>query len=245
MLEIREVVSGYGGRNVLHRVSLDVAARDIVALICANGAGKTTLLMTICGRPRASGGRIVFEGEDITACPTHELIRRGIAHVPEGRRIFARMSVRENLQMGAFAADPKRFAGDLAFVLSLFPVLEMRLDQYGGTLSGGEQQMLAIGRALMGAPRLLLLDEPSLGLAPLMVRQLFDTIARINAAHGTAILLAEQKARQVLQLAHKAYVLVNGRVTRRGTGPELLADPQIGAAYLGSAGAAVEAAVQP
>ena len=232
MISIRNLRAGYGRIEVLHGVDLDVATSQIACVIGANGAGKTTLLMTICGRVPASSGTISFEGEDITHVPTFELTRRGIAHVPEGRRIFSRMSVLENLQMGAFAGAPENFASDLEFVLGLFPVLKDRLRQFGGTLSGGEQQMLAIGRALMSRPRLLLLDEPSLGLAPLLVRQVFDMIRAINREKKTTILLIEQNAFQALLLATKAFVMVNGAIAKQGTGAELLHDPAIRSAYL-------------
>jgi branched-chain amino acid transport system ATP-binding protein len=232
MLELHDVFSGYGRVEVLRGVSLTVERGTIATLIGANGAGKTTLLMTVCGRPRAGAGRIVLDGEDITALPTHLLVRRGLAHVPEGRRIFPRLSVLENLQLGAIAADPKHVPDDLDFVLTLFPQLKTRLGQRGGTLSGGEQQMLAIGRGLMSRPRLLLLDEPSLGLAPLIVRQVFDTIRAINRERGTTILLVEQNAFQALRLADKAYVMVTGRITLSGTGAELLGDASVQAAYM-------------
>jgi branched-chain amino acid transport system ATP-binding protein len=236
MLEITNLTSGYGLIEVLHGISLKVESGRIATLIGANGAGKTTLLMTICGRPRARTGRIVFDGEDITFLPMHDLVRRGIAHVPEGRRIFPRMTVYENLQMGAFACDPKNFSTDLDFALTLFPQLKSRLKQRGGTLSGGEQQMLAIGRGLMSRPRLLLLDEPSLGLAPLIVKQVFDTIRAINTERKTTILLVEQNAFQALKLANHAYVMVTGSITLEGTGAELLGNPDVKAAYIEGAG---------
>jgi branched-chain amino acid transport system ATP-binding protein len=234
MLAIKGLHSGYGAIEVLHGVDIEVGTGTIVAVIGANGAGKTTLLMTICGRPRAASGDILFEGETVAQLPTFELVRRGIAHVPEGRRIFPRMSVLENLQMGAFAVNPKHFSSDLEFTLHLFPQLTSRLPQYGGTLSGGEQQMLAIARALMSRPRLLLLDEPSLGLAPLIVQQVFEIVAFINRERRTAILLVEQNAFRALKLADRAYVMVNGRVAREGAGAELLHDPAVRAAYLGA-----------
>jgi len=233
MLSVKRLRSGYGTVEVLHGIDIELAEGEIAAVIGANGAGKTTLLMTVCGRPRATAGEIVFEGEDITGLPTFELVRRGIAHVPEGRRIFPRMSVLENLQMGAFTADPKTFSSDLEAVLGLFPQLAPRLSQKGGTLSGGEQQMLALARALMSRPRLLLLDEPSLGLAPLMVKLVFEIIASINRERRTAILLVEQNAFQALKLANRAYVMVNGRIDRQGSGQELLGDPGVRVAYLG------------
>ena len=232
MISIQNLRAGYGRIEVLHGIDLDVATSQIACVIGANGAGKTTLLMTICARLPIASGTVLFEGEDITRLPTYELTRRGIALVPEGRRIFARMSVLENLQMGAFAGQPAHFSSDLDFVLSLFPALKERLRQFGGTLSGGEQQMLAIGRALMSRPRLLLLDEPSLGLAPLLVRQVFDMIRAINREKKTTILLIEQNAFQALLLATKAFVLINGTIAKQGTGAELLHDPAVRSAYL-------------
>jgi len=232
MIVVENVRAGYGRIEVLRGVNLDVATSQIACVIGANGAGKTTLLMTICGRVPAKAGSILFDGEDITRVRTFELVKRGIAHVPEGRRIFPRMTVLENLQMGAFAAPPAHFASDLDFVLALFPALKDRRRQFGGTLSGGEQQMLAIARALMSRPRLLLLDEPSLGLAPLLVRQVFEMIRAINRERNTTILLIEQNAFQALLLATKAYVMVNGTIAKQGTGAELLRDPAVRAAYL-------------
>jgi branched-chain amino acid transport system ATP-binding protein len=232
MLRVANVHTFYGQIEALRGVSIDVDRGEIVTLIGANGAGKSTLLMTICGKPTASGGSITFEGTDISKRATHEIVRLGIAQSPEGRRIFPRMTVTENLQMGAITADPARYEEDLARVFKLFPVLERRKSQRGGTLSGGEQQMLAIGRALMSRPRLLLLDEPSLGLAPLLVKQIFDTIREINAQEGMTILLVEQNAYHALKLAHRGYVLVNGRITLSGSGPELLANSEVRAAYL-------------
>jgi branched-chain amino acid transport system ATP-binding protein len=231
MLEVSGVETFYGHIQALHGVDLGVEAGEIVTLIGANGAGKTTLLMTICGRPQAARGRIVLDGEDITRKPTYEIVRHGVAHAPEGRRIFPRMTVFENLQMGATTADPAHFQEDLDRVLALFPRLKERLDQRGGTLSGGEQQMLAIGRALMARPRLLLLDEPSLGLAPLVVRQIFEIIRTINR-EGVTVFLVEQNAYHALRLAHRGYVMVNGRITLTGTGAELLANSEVRAAYL-------------
>jgi len=232
MIEVRGLHAGYGAIEVLHGIDLHVESENIVTVIGANGAGKTTLLMTLSGRVRARAGTILFDGEDITRAPTFELVKRGLAHVPEGRRIFARMSVLENLQMGAFAAESSWFKDDLDFVLALFPALKERLKQLGGTLSGGEQQMLAIARALMARPRLLLLDEPSLGLAPILVRQVFEMIAAINRERRTTILLVEQNAFQALKLADTAYVMVNGRITKQGPGAELLRDPAVQSAYL-------------
>ena len=232
MLAIEGVSAAYGAVQALSDVSITVAQGEIVTLVGANGAGKSTLLMTICGDPRARAGRIVFEGGDITALPTHEIMRLGLAQVPEGRRVFPRMSVLENLLMGAQVAghDP---APLLAQVFALFPRLAERQAQRGGTLSGGEQQMLAIGRALMSRPRLLLLDEPSLGLAPLIVRQIFAAIRDLNEREGLTVLLVEQNANQALRLAHRGYVLVNGRITLAGSGRDLLAMPEVRDAYLG------------
>jgi branched-chain amino acid transport system ATP-binding protein len=233
MLNVEAISAAYGAVQALHDVSITVARGEIVTLVGANGAGKSTLLMTICGDPRARAGRIAFEGRDITALPTHEIMRLGLAQVPEGRRVFPRMSVMENLLMGAQVAghDP---APLLAQVFALFPRLQERAQQRGGTLSGGEQQMLAIGRALMSRPRLLLLDEPSLGLAPLIVRQIFSAIRDLNEREGLTVLLVEQNANQALRLAHRGYVLVNGRITLAGTGRELLAMPEVRDAYLGT-----------
>jgi len=232
ILSVKGVETFYGAIQALHGVDLEVARGEIVTLIGANGAGKSTLLMTICGNPRARSGAIVLDGEDITALPTHQIVRRGVAQVPEGRRIFARMSVYENLQMGAILGDPANFKSDLDRVFAMFPRLAERRDQRGGTLSGGEQQMLAIGRALMSRPRLLLLDEPSLGLAPLIVRQIFDSIGRIAREEGVTIFLVEQNAFHALRLADRAYVLANGRVRLSGSGRELLANQEVRAAYL-------------
>ncbi|WP_449220349.1 ABC transporter ATP-binding protein, partial [Tistrella mobilis] len=198
----------------------------------ANGAGKSTLLMSICGNPRARTGRIVFDGQDITGLDTHQIVRMGIAQSPEGRRVFPRMSVIENLQLGAVTTDPKYFAQDLERVFDLFPRLKERRNQRGGTLSGGEQQMLAIGRALMSRPRLLLLDEPSLGLAPLVVKQIFSIIREINTAEKITIFLVEQNAFHALKLAHRGYVMATGQIVTSGTGQALLADPEVRRAYL-------------
>ena len=232
MLAIRGLESGYGRIQALRGIDLDVAEGEIVTLIGANGAGKTTLLMTLCGKPRASKGSIMFDGTDLTRMPTYQIVRRGIAHSPEGRRIFPRMTVLENLHMGAVTADGSHFVQDLERVLTLFPLLKERLTQRGGTLSGGEQQMLAIGRALMSRPRLLLLDEPSLGLAPLIVRQIFQIIREINRDQKVTVFLVEQNAYHALRLAHRGYVMVQGRIAMSGTGAELLADAGVRAAYL-------------
>ncbi len=232
LLSVRRVTAFYGRVMALKGVDLDVNPGEIVALIGANGAGKSTLMMTVCGNPRARDGRILFGGRDITQLPTHEIARLKLAQAPEGRRIFQRMTVLENLQMGATVAVPSEFAQDLERVLTLFPRLKQRLAQRGGTLSGGEQQMLAIARALMSRPRLLLLDEPSLGLAPLIVRQIFDAIRTLNAKDGLAVFLVEQNAYHALKLAHRGYVMVNGLITLTGTGRELLDRPEVRSAYL-------------
>ena len=232
LLELTGVHTFYGNIEALKGVDLAVAEGEIAALIGANGAGKSTLLMTLCGRPPAAHGRIRFGGAEITALPTHDIMRRGIAHAPEGRRIFPRMTVLENLQIGATLAEPAWFAEDLRRVFALFPVLERRQAQRGGTLSGGEQQMLAIGRALMSRPRLLLLDEPSLGLAPLIVKQIFEVIREINQQQKVTVFLVEQNAFHALRLAHRAYVMQTGRITLAGSGRELLANPEVRAAYL-------------
>jgi branched-chain amino acid transport system ATP-binding protein len=232
LLTVRGVETFYGKIQALRGVDIDVSEGEIVTLIGANGAGKSTLMMTICGTPHCRAGSIDFAGADITQSPTHEIIRRGIAQSPEGRRIFPRMTVLENLQMGAAVSDPKHFQDDLARAFKIFPLLEKRQAQRGGTLSGGEQQMLAIARALMARPRLLLLDEPSLGLAPLIVKQIFQVIRDLNASQGLTVFLVEQNAFHALKLAHRAYVMVNGRITMSGTGKELLASPEIRAAYL-------------
>ncbi|MDA8232354.1 MAG: ABC transporter ATP-binding protein [Magnetospirillum sp.] len=241
MLAVENLHSGYGRIEALHGIDITVGAGEIVALIGANGAGKTTLLMTICGAPRASKGRVLLAGEDITRLPTHKIARLGLAHAPEGRRIFPRMTVMENLQMGNAATGGHGFADGLDRVLALFPRLKERLHQRGGTLSGGEQQMLAIGRALVSRPRVLLLDEPSLGLAPLVVRQIFNLIQRINRDDKVTVFLVEQNAYHALTLAHRGYVMVNGRVSLSGSGAELLANREIRAHYL-EGGAAGEAA---
>jgi branched-chain amino acid transport system ATP-binding protein len=232
LLAVRGVKSFYGNVMALKGVDLDVNAGEIVTLIGANGAGKSTLMMTIFGKPRAREGRILFDGRDITQMPTHEIARLGIAQSPEGRRIFARMTVLENLQMGAGVDRGTNFSAELERVFALFPRLAERLRQRGGTLSGGEQQMLAIARALMGRPRLLLLDEPSLGLAPLIAQQIFGILRELNARDGITVFLVEQNAYHALKLAHRGYVMVNGMITLSGSGRELLARPDVRAAYL-------------
>src|SRR5712675_1602740 len=232
LLAVRAVTAYYGNIAALRGVDIEVGDGEIVALIGANGAGKSTLMMTIFGNPRAREGSIAFAGHDITQLPTHEIARLKIAQAPEGRRIFVRMTVMENLQMGAAVADATHFQSDVERVFALFPRLKERVGQRGGTLSGGEQQMLAIARALMGRPRLLLLDEPSLGLAPLIARQIFDAIRTLNRQDGLTVLIVEQNANHALKLAHRGYVMVNGLITLSGTGRELLERPEIRAAYL-------------
>ena len=232
LLSVRGVTTCYGKIVALRNVDIDVADGEIVTLIGANGAGKSTLMMTIFGNPRAREGAIVFDGHDITKLPTHEIARLRIAQAPEGRRIFSRMTVMENLQMGAIVSDDTNFAADLERIFTLFPRLKQRLHQRGGTLSGGEQQMLAIARALMARPRLLLLDEPSLGLAPLIVRQIFDAIRELNTREKLTVFLVEQNAFHALKLAHRGYVMVNGAITLSGSGKELLERPEVKSAYL-------------
>ena len=241
LLCVRGLRTFYGKIAALKGVDIDVADGEIVTLIGANGAGKSTLMMTIFGNPRAREGSIVFDGQDITRLPTHEISRLRIAQAPEGRRIFSRMTVLENLQMGAIVADDAGFAADLEKMFTLFPRLKQRLHQRGGTLSGGEQQMLAIARALMARPRLLLLDEPSLGLAPLIVRQIFDAIRELNRREKLTVFLVEQNAFHALKLAHRGYVMVNGLITLAGTGKELLDRPEVKSAYLEGGRQEVEA----
>ena len=232
MLSVSGVHSHYGRIEALQGVDLEVKDGEIVTLIGANGAGKTTLLMTVCGNPTASEGRVVFDGRDITRLATYDIIQLGIAQAPEGRRIFPRMTVIENLQMGATIADEQYFDEDLEQVFTLFPVLKERGQQRGGTLSGGEQQMLTIARALMSRPRLLLLDEPSLGLAPMLVKQIFAVIKEINQRQRVTVLLVEQNAHHALRLADRGYVMANGKIVISGTGAQLLANEQVRAAYL-------------
>ena len=232
LLQGEKVETYYGKIQALKGIDFEVNEGEIATVIGSNGAGKSTLMMTIFGTPRARSGRIIFDGKDITQTPTHEIAHLGLAQSPEGRRIFPRMSVFENLQMGATVNHLKNLDEDLPKVFKLFPRLEERRNQRAGTLSGGEQQMLAIGRAMMARPRLLLLDEPSLGLAPIIVKQIFSAIKILNAEEGLTVLLVEQNANYALKLAHRAYVMVNGKITMSGTGQELLKRPEVRAAYL-------------
>jgi branched-chain amino acid transport system ATP-binding protein len=232
LLKVRGVETFYGNIQALRGVDLDVNAGEVVALIGANGAGKSTLMMTICGSPHARRGSVTFDGADITHMPTHEIARMRISQSPEGRRIFARMTVQENLQMGASLDNLQYYEEDVRKVFDLFPRLKERITQRGGTLSGGEQQMLSIARALMTRPKLLLLDEPSLGLAPLIVKQIFDAIRELNKNEKLTVFLVEQNAFGALKLASRGYVMVNGSITMSGSGKELLANPEVRAAYL-------------
>ncbi len=232
LLKIRGVETFYGNIKALNGVNLDVHEGEIVTLIGANGAGKSTLMMTICGSPQARNGSVIFDGKDITKTETFEIARMRIAQSPEGRRIFARMTVKENLQMGASLDNLVNYEEDAEEVFKLFPRLKERINQRGGTLSGGEQQMLSIARALMARPKLLLLDEPSLGLAPLIIKQIFDAIRVLNRTKGLTVFLVEQNAFGALKLASRGYVMVNGNITMSGTGAELLANPEVRAAYL-------------
>ena len=233
MLKILNVETFYGKIQALRGVNIDVNSGEIVSLIGSNGAGKSTLLMTISGVNKARTGEIVFEGKNIEKYEAHKIVDLGIAQVPEGRRIFSRLTVEENLRLGAHANEKgKHFDADVKEVYDLFPVLNDRKSQRGGTLSGGEQQMLAIGRALMNRPKVLLLDEPSLGIAPKLVNQIFSAIKNINDEKKVTIFLVEQNAKKALELADRAYVLVNGKVTIKGTGQELLKNQDIQAAYL-------------
>ena len=234
LLEIRGLETYYGKVQALRGIDLDIREGEIATIIGANGAGKTTLIMTVCGSPRASAGSIRFAGTEISSMATHEIMHLGLAQSPEGRRIFPRMTVFENLQMGAILNKERgqTFDRDIARAYELFPILKSRENQRAGTMSGGEQQMLAIARALMGRPRLLLLDEPSLGLAPLIVKQIFAVIKDLNEREGLTVFLVEQNAYHALKLAHRGYVMVNGRITQSGTGDELLHREEIRQAYL-------------
>ncbi len=232
MLHINNVSSGYGSIQALHGVSLEIKKGEIVSLIGANGAGKTTLLMTLCRDIELTSGQIIFDGEDITKRKSHQIMRKGISISPEGRRIFPKLSVLDNLMLGAYFTPEDEAKIEFEKVLELFPRLKERLSQQGGTLSGGEQQMLAIGRALMSKPKLLLLDEPSLGLAPLIINLIFDVLANVRE-QGTTVFLVEQNAHKALALADRGYVLENGVIIKEGTGIELSSDPVVKQAYLG------------
>ena len=232
MLEFKQVNTFYGRVQALHDVSLSVRKGEIVTLIGANGAGKSTLLMTLCGDPRAASGSILYEGQELIGQSTPEIIRKGIAVAPEGRRVFARLTVEENLAMGAFFSDKSEREQQLAHVLELFPRLKERFAQRAGTMSGGEQQMLAMARALMAQPKLLLLDEPSMGLSPIMVDKIFEVVRDVYAM-GVTIVLVEQNASRALAIADRGYVMDSGVITMTGPGQELLADPRVRAAYLG------------
>ena len=231
-LRVENVSTFYGQIQALDSVSIEINEREIVTLIGANGAGKSSLLMTICGEPRASSGTIVYDGREITGEDTSSIMRSGISVVPEGRRIFSRLTVEENLSMGGFFTELPDYKKNYEHVLQLFPILKQRLHQRGGTMSGGEQQMLAIARALMSKPRLLLLDEPSLGLAPIVIQQIFEIIARLRE-EGMTIFLVEQNANQALKLADRGYVLENGKIVLQDTGDALLANQDVRKAYLG------------
>jgi branched-chain amino acid transport system ATP-binding protein len=234
ILEINDLRAGYGPIDALQGISLAVEEGEIVALIGANGAGKTTTLMAVSGCVKARGGRVAFQGNDITNVPAHKIVAKGLAQSPEGRKIFPRLSVLENLQMGAFTrTDLDGIAADIENAFQMFPILRERKTQAGGLLSGGQQQMLAIARSLMARPKLLMLDEPSLGLAPQIVVQIFESIRKLNAEKGMSVLLVEQNARMALKTAHRGYVLETGRVTMSGKASELLNDPRVRAAYLG------------
>ena len=233
LLEVEDIKTYYGNIQALKGISLEVNEGEIVTLIGSNGAGKTTLLMTVCGSPRARSGRISFEGQDITGDDTHAIMRRGIAISPEGRRVFPDLSVTENLQMGGFFLDKAGVAEGIDHVYTLFPRLKERARQRAGTMSGGEQQMLAIGRALMTRPKLLLLDEPTLGLAPLIIAQIFEIIQAIRQ-QGVTVFLVEQNAHKALQIADRGYVLETGRVILADTGSRLLSNDEVRRAYLGA-----------
>lgn len=233
MLELKHIDAFYGNIQALRDVSLTVDDGEIVSLIGANGAGKSTTLMTICGINRPRSGEILWNGEAIQNLAAHDIVKLGISQVPEGRLIFPDLTVRENLDLGAFLRkDNQAIKDDLDYAFELFPILKKREKQAGGTLSGGEQQMLAISRALMARPKLLLLDEPSLGLAPIIIRQIFDIIKRVNA-NGSTVFLVEQNANQALRIAHRGYVMENGRIVMEGAADKLLANPKVRDAYLG------------
>ncbi|KAA8696704.1 High-affinity amino acid ABC transporter, ATP-binding protein [Pseudomonas caricapapayae] len=232
MLQFENVSTFYGKIQALHSVNVEVRQGEIVTLIGANGAGKSTLLMTLCGSPRAQSGSIRYMGEELVGLESSIIMRKSIAVVPEGRRVFARLTVEENLAMGGFFTEKADYQEQMDKVLQLFPRLKERFNQRGGTMSGGEQQMLAIGRALMSKPKLLLLDEPSLGLAPIIIQQIFEIVEQLRR-DGVTVFLVEQNANQALKVADRAYVLENGRVVMQGTGEELLVDPKVRDAYLG------------
>ncbi|MBK9750621.1 MAG: ABC transporter ATP-binding protein [Chloroflexi bacterium] len=233
LLEVHDIHTFYGNIEALKGISLTVDAGEIVTLIGGNGAGKTTTLNTICGITPARSGSVVLEGQDITHVPAHETVKRGVIQSPEGRKIFTRLTVRENLEMGAFTRDDAQIGKDMDAVFEPFPRLKERQKQLGGTLSGGEQQMLAIGRALMGRPRILLLDEPSMGLAPLLVREIFNVVTYLNREANTTILLVEQNAQMALAVAHRGYVLQSGYITHADTAHNLRNDASVIEAYLG------------
>jgi branched-chain amino acid transport system ATP-binding protein len=232
MLTLRSLQTSYGSIKALRGIDIEVRRGEIVCLLGSNGAGKTTTLMTVSGILRPDKGDIIFEGESLTAMPPSEIVRKGISHVPEGRRIFPKLTVHDNLEMGAFSAPSSALKRNLEKVFAVFPILKERAHQMGGTLSGGEQQMLAIGRSLMSNPRMLLLDEPSLGLAPIMVSRIFKIIQDINR-EGMTVLLVEQNARAALRLSHRGYVLETGTIQLSGTGEELLENEDVKKAYLG------------
>lgn len=232
MLQVEKLSTHYGAICAVNEVTLHVNRGEIVSLIGSNGAGKTSLLMTLCGTPRASGGKVILEGQDITQLPTHEIMRKGLAISPEGRRVFPQLTVVENLKMGGFFQGKEASEKGVAHVFELFPRLKDRASQRAGTMSGGEQQMLAIGRALMSEPRLLLLDEPTLGLAPLIIAQIFEIIETIRA-DGVTVFLVEQNANRALSIADRGYVLENGHLVLEDTGKNLLSNPAIRKAYLG------------
>ncbi len=233
MLELHNVCAHYGKIQALHNINMQIGQGEIVSLIGANGAGKTTLLGAICGDPQASSGQIILNGHDITRLPTAQIMRKEVAIVPEGRRVFSRLTVEENLAMGGFFTEKAQYQRIMAHVYDLFPRLSERKTQRAGTMSGGEQQMLAIGRALMSRPRLLFLDEPSLGLAPIIIQQIFSIIAQLRD-EGMTIFLVEQNAHQALKLSDRGYVLENGHLVLTGSGAELLANPAVCEAYLGA-----------
>ncbi len=234
MLEIKNLAVSYGAINALHGISLSVAAGSIVTLIGSNGAGKTTTLKTISGLLKPRSGEIIYDGKSIAGLPPHEIVKRGLSHVPEGRMIFANLTVHENLMMGAYLQRDKQvIQRELEFVFATFPRLRERAQQVAGTLSGGEQQMLAIGRALMSRPKFLMLDEPSLGLAPLLVKAIFEKIVEINRSRGLTILLVEQNANRALEISHSGYVLETGKITLQGDSASLRQNPLVQSAYLG------------